>query len=96
MNTTKDRRCPKGVLKAVMLYARAVKCVEELAEMPDPDSRTEYHVAEFLADMERMLAEQVVSSLPNEVLRETVLRTAGLESMIPGVRHLARDAGDGQ
>lgn len=93
MNTTKDRRCPKGVLKAVMLYARAVKCVEELAEMPDPDSRTEYHVAEFLADMERMLAEQVVSSLPNNVLRETVLRSAGLEEMIPGVRCMVKNPG---
>ena len=93
MNTTKDRRCPKGVLKAVMLYARAVKCVEELAKMPDPDSRTEYHVAEFLADMERMLAEQVVSSLPNNVLRETVLRSAGLEEMIPDVHCMVKNPG---
>ena len=76
-----------------MLYARAVKCMEDLAELPDPDTKTEYHVVEFLAEMEDMLVEQLVSSLPNEVLRETVLRSAGLERMIPEVRHMAKNLG---
>ena len=93
MNTRKDHKCPKGVLKAVMMYARAVRCMEDLAELPDPDTKTEYHVVEFLSEMEVMLVEQLVTSLPNDVLRETVLRSAGLERMIPRVRYMARNPG---
>ena len=93
MNTRKDHKCPKGVLKAVMMYARAVRCMEDLAELPDPDTKTEYHVVEFLSEMEAMLVEQLVTSLPNDVLRETVLRSAGLERMIPRVRYMARNPG---
>ena len=43
----KNCRCPKGVLKAVMAMARAVKCVEDLSDLRDPDPKTRYHAREY-------------------------------------------------
>ena len=91
MNTTKDHRCPKRVLKAVMLYARAVRCVEDLAELPFPDPQTEYHAVEYLPEMETLLLEQLLTAVPSELMRDTVLCSAGLEHLQSKLHYMAED-----
>ena len=75
----------------MMAMARAVKCVEDLADLRDPDPKTRYHAREYLDGMETLLLHQLLTATLSPVVRETVLRSAGLERLEEPLRVMAAE-----
>ena len=77
---------PKALRQAVLSYARAVRRVADLSELPSPDPLTEYHYKEYLDEMETLLVHQLLTALPTREERDAVLSVAGLEYLSERVR----------
>lgn len=65
-----------------MHFARSVKLVQLLGEQEEMIVLCEYHVMEYLPQMEQMLVEQVLTSFATNEEREAVLSSAGLGYLI--------------
>lgn len=83
--------CPKEVRRAVRAFARAVKAVADLADLPSPDPLTEYHAKEYLEEMETLLVHQLLTAFASEEAREAVLAEYGLEYLSVKVLYLGRE-----
>lgn len=84
-------RCPRDVRMAVRAFARAVKMVADLADLPSPDSLTEYHAKEYLDEMETLLIHQLLTAFPSTQDRETILSEVGLDYLIERTQYLEMD-----
>jgi len=89
--TTRGRLFPKPLRRALLTFARAVRQVADLSELPGPDPLTEYHAREYLDVMESLLVEQLVTSVPTGAEREALLSVAGLDYLEERVTSVARD-----
>lgn len=81
----------KEIRRSVCGFARAVRKVADLQETPDRSPNAEYHVAEYLQDMEYMLLEQLMTSTENQQERERVLVESELEYLLPHLQEMASD-----
>jgi len=84
-------KCPKKVLRAVRDYARAVKRVSSMADLPEDDPQTVFHVVEYLPDMETLLIHQLLTALPTMQERKKVLRDFGLDYLVEEMEMTERD-----
>ena len=91
MNSIKGRKCPKEVRRAVKAYAKAVKLVSELCEMPFADPQTEYHGIEYIDEMETLLLHQLLTSMQTNRERDAVLSGAGLEHLRTRLHVMAKE-----
>ena len=74
--------CPKEVRKAVRAFARAVKLVADLADLPCPDPQTEYHAKEYLDEMEILLMHQLLTAYDGKSEREKLLNDYELDYLV--------------
>ena len=65
-----------------MHFARSVKLVQLLGEQEEMIVLCEYHVMEYLPQMEQLLVEQVLTAFATNGEREAVLSSAGLSHLI--------------
>ena len=65
-----------------MHFARSVKLVQLLGEQEEMIVLCEYHVMEYLPQMEQLLVEQVLTAFATNGEREAVLSSAGLGYLI--------------
>ena len=79
-------RCPGDVKRAVRAFARAVKLVADMADIPSPDPQTEYHAKEYLEEMESLLLDQLLTAFLSEHGREDILEDAGLGHLVGPLR----------
>jgi len=84
-------RCPRDVRRAVRAFARAVKMVADLADLPSPDPQTEYHAKEYLEEMENLLVHQLLTAFASEEGRDAVLAAYGLDYLSERVLYLERE-----
>ncbi len=77
--TSRKEQFNKPLHRAVLSFACAVRRMIDLTEIPSPDEGTEYHIAEFLPEMETLLVEQLVCSLSDHEERKAILHVAGLD-----------------
>lgn len=83
--------CPKEVRKAVRAFARAVKLVADLADLPCPDPQTEYHAKEYLDEMETLLLQQLATMTTDDSEREEVLAISGLDYLSVRLGHMVEE-----
>lgn len=76
------KRCPAALRWAVLHYAESVRLVRQMGESDELVVLCEYHVLEYLPQMEQLLIEQVLTSFSTTEEREAVLSSAGLEYLI--------------
>ena len=70
----------KGQLRnAVEALVSAVRKVINLSEKPSPSVEERTHVKEFLPEMERMLVDQLVTSVEDDNVRREILKKYELE-----------------
>ena len=74
-----ENKCPERVRKAVLAFARAVSLVADMADLHGADPQTEFHVVEYLPDLETLLIHQLLTALPFSPERRKVLDRYGLE-----------------
>ena len=72
-------------------YAKAVKLVCELCEMPFADTQTEYHGIEYIDEMETLLLHQLLTSMQTNRERDAVLSDAGLEHLRTRLHVMAKE-----
>ena len=74
-----ERPCPKELREALAVFAKAVKKFSDLEALRSLEPQIEYHLAEYLSEMEGMLTMQLVTALPSVDERLRLLRQAGLD-----------------
>ena len=79
IRTARKALFPKPLRRALLTFARAVRQVADLAEIPSPDPLTEYHCREYLDVMETLLVDQLVTAVPDQSEREAILSVAELD-----------------
>ena len=72
------RRPPKEVRTALKALAKAVKMTGEIYEMPSPNPLSLYHAREYLADMEDLLVQEVLTAFPDTSSGTDFLYSCGL------------------
>lgn len=87
--------CPKEVRRAVRAFARAVKAVADLADLPSPDPLTEYHAKEYLEEMETLLVHQLLTALSSAEERRKVLAAFELDYLIERTLNTEKDWEEG-
>ena len=93
--TTGKALFPKPLRRALLTFARAVRQVADLAEIPGPDPLSEYHCREYLDEMEALLVDQLVTAVPGQSEREAILSVAGMDYLLEKVRFRAVELGEG-
>ncbi|MBR6932308.1 MAG: hypothetical protein IKH49_03285 [Bacteroidales bacterium] len=83
--------CPKEVRRAVRAFARAVKAVADLADLPSPDPLTEYHAKEYLEEMETLLVHQLLTAFGSDSDRVELLSAYELEYLAEMVRSVEKE-----
>ena len=86
-----DRRCPKEVRKAIRAFARAVRLVADMTDLPGPDPLTEYHAKEYLEEMETLLLHQLITATMDCHEREDILDAYGLDYLVGRLSYMAED-----
>lgn len=81
----------KPLHRAVLSFACAVRRMVDLTEIPCPDGSTQYHIAEYLAEMEALLVDQLLTALPTPEERDAVLSVAGLDYLSERVAAQEKD-----
>lgn len=76
-------------MRAVRDYARAVRRVVDLMDIPSPDPQTEYHAKEYLPEMETLLLHQLLTATLSEETRLEILSAAGLDYLSDRLSALA-------
>ena len=87
----RSNKCPREVKNAVRAFARAVKLVADLADLPSPDPLTEYHAKEYLEEMETLLVHQLLTAFASSEEREELLANAELDYLIDRTRSVERE-----
>lgn len=72
----------KEVRRALKAYARAVRLVDDMFDIPSPSPVTEYHCHEYSTEMEDMLIEQLLTSTDIAEERDAILVGAGLDHLV--------------
>ena len=62
-----------------------------MAELSGADAQTEFHVVEYLPDMETLLIHQLLTAFPTMAEREKVLEDFGLDYLAEDVRLTEKD-----
>lgn len=84
-------RCPTALRWAVMHFAESVALVHQMGESDELLVLCEYHVLEYLPQMEQMLIEQVLTSFSTSQERDAVLTSAGLGYLIEQMHTLEKE-----
>ena len=87
----RSNKCPREVKNAVRAFARAVKLVADLADLPSPHPLTEYHAKEYLEEMETLLVHQLLTAFAPSEEREGLLANAELDYLMDRTRSMERD-----
>ena len=77
--------------RAVRAFARAVKAVADLADLPSPDPLTEYHAKEYLEEMETLLVHQLLTAFGSDSDRVELLSAYELEYLAEMVRSVEKE-----
>lgn len=85
------KRCPAALRWAVLHYAESVRLVRQMGESDELVVLCEYHVLEYLPQMEQLLIEQVLTSFSTTEEREAVLTASGLPDLIEQLRSTERE-----
>lgn len=86
-----DRRCPKEVRKAIRAFARAVRLVADMTDLPGPDPLTEYHAKEYLEEMETLLVHQLLTAFNSDSERVELLSAHELDHLAEKVRSVEKE-----
>lgn len=84
-------RMRKELKEAVTSFAKAVWQVENLYDLPEPDSRTDYHAREYSKGMEDLLLDQLITASDNPLERDELLEKNDLEHLIEDLHIRARE-----
>lgn len=76
------KKMRKELREAISTFAKAVRQVEDLYDLPEPDSRTDYHAAEYSAVMTELLVDQLITATDNAPERDEILQRNDLEHLI--------------
>ena len=76
---------------AVRAFARAVKLVADLADLPSPDPLTEYHAKEYLEEMETLLVHQLLTAFNSDSERVELLSAHELDHLAEKVRSVEKE-----
>ena len=74
-----ERPCPKELRDALVAFAKAVKKCSDMERLRCQDPKVEYHLAEYLSDMEGLLTLELVTALPTMDERLALLYETGLD-----------------
>lgn len=86
-------RVPKEVRAAIHALAKSVKFTGEIYELPSPHPQSLYHVREYLADMEDLLVQQVLTAFPDVESGEEFLSSCGLDYLVGSLQVLSEEWG---
>lgn len=85
---------PKPLRRAILSYARAVRSVVKLGQIPEPDPLTYGHVMTFLPEMESILVDQLVTEVSDFEEINAILSAADLEYLSYQVSALMDELGE--
>lgn len=85
------KRMRKELREAISTFAKAVRQIEDLYDLPEPDSRTDYHAAEYSKVMAGLLIDQLITASDNPSERDELLERNGLEHLIEDMHIRARE-----
>ena len=74
-----ERPCPKELRDALVAFAKAVKKCSDMERLRSLEPKIEYHLSEFLSDMEGLLTLELVTALPTMDERLALLYETGLD-----------------
>lgn len=86
-----DRRCPKEVRKAIRAFARAVRLVADMADLPGPDPLSEYHAKEYLDEMETLLVHQLLTAFSSCEERRMILASNELDYLMDRIQFTEKE-----
>lgn len=87
----RSNKCPREVKNAVRAFARAVKHVADLANLPSPHPLTVYHAKEYLEEMETLLVHQLLTAFASSEEREGLLANEELDYLMDRTRSMERE-----
>ena len=74
-----ERPCPKELRDALVAFAKAVKKCSDMERLRSLEPKIEYHLSEYLSDMEGLLTLELVTALPTMDERLALLYETGLD-----------------